>query len=94
MNYRTVFHNLGNILIIESLFMLLPVLVAVIYGETAGFSFAVSALVLVAATLFMICALVAEPYLLIIYFYFFPISYIMAKRGYNAIIVRPAPLTK
>ena len=33
-------------------------------------SFAVSALVLVAATLFMICALVAEPYLLIIYFYF------------------------
>lgn len=43
MNYRTVFHNLGNILIIESLFMLLPVLVAVIYGETAGFSFAVSA---------------------------------------------------
>ena len=26
MNYRTVFHNLGNILTIESLFMLLPVL--------------------------------------------------------------------
>ena len=43
MNYRTVFHNLGNILIIESLFMLVPVLVAVIYHETAGFAFAVPA---------------------------------------------------
>ena len=43
MNYRTVFHNLGNILIIESLFLLLPVLVAVLYRETAGFAFAVTA---------------------------------------------------
>ena len=45
MNYRTVFHNLGNILIIESLFLLLPVLVAVLYRETAGFAFAVTAAV-------------------------------------------------
>lgn len=43
MNYRTVFHNLGNILIIESPFLLLPVLVAVLYRETAGFAFAVTA---------------------------------------------------
>ena len=43
MNYRTVYHNLGNILIIESLFLLLPVLVAVLYRETAGFAFAVTA---------------------------------------------------
>ena len=43
MNYRTVYHNLGHILIIESLFLLLPVLVAVLYRETAGFAFAVTA---------------------------------------------------
>ena len=43
MNYRTVFHNLGNILTIESLFMLLPVLTAAVYREKAGLAFAVTA---------------------------------------------------
>ena len=43
MNYRTVFHNLGNILMIESLFMLLPLLTAAVYREKTGFSFAVTA---------------------------------------------------
>ena len=45
MNYRTVFHNLGNILTIESIFMLLPILTAVIYQETAGYAFAATAVV-------------------------------------------------
>lgn len=40
MNYRTVFHNLGNILMIEGGFLLLPVLVSVIYREKTGIIFA------------------------------------------------------
>lgn len=45
MNYRTVFHNLGSILMIEGIFMLFPAVVAAIYRERAGFSFAAAAAV-------------------------------------------------
>ncbi len=54
MNYRTVFHNLGNILMIESLFMLLPLLTAAVYREKTGFSFAVTAAFTFAAGMLLV----------------------------------------
>ena len=36
MNYRTVFHTVGNILVIEGIIMLIPALIALIYRESAA----------------------------------------------------------
>ncbi len=47
MNYRTVFHNLGRILTIVGLFMLLPVVAAIIFRERTGLYFAGTAAVII-----------------------------------------------
>ena len=39
MNYRVVFYIIGQIMELEGAFMLLPALVALIYGETQGLSY-------------------------------------------------------
>ena len=45
MNYKMVFHTIGRILQIEALLMLLPLAVALFYGEVAGvFAFTVTLL--------------------------------------------------
>lgn len=40
MNYSIVLYILGSVLKIESVFMILPCIVALIYGETSGFAYA------------------------------------------------------
>ncbi len=52
MNTSVILHILGKILTMEGLFMLLPCIVALVYGETSGYSFLITAvLALLAGTL-------------------------------------------
>ena len=41
MNFRYVFHQIGNILKVEAALLVLPLLVAFIYGEATYFAFLV-----------------------------------------------------
>lgn len=53
MNYRMIAHTLSRILMVEAALLLLPLLVTVLYGETAGSSFGATIILLLTAALLL-----------------------------------------
>lgn len=54
MNYRTVFHTVGNILVIEGIIMLIPMLVALYYGESGALTGFAAAILMTAFSGFLL----------------------------------------
>lgn len=48
MNYSIIFYIIGWILKLEAIFMFLPGITAVIYGETSGFAFLITIIICLA----------------------------------------------